>query len=91
MNLFSNFKDEETAPLGHPSMEDGDPSQCPHLRMMGGKEATKKQKVKKNLQKEDSDSDSSSDEEEKPRGGCPVMNKNQAKDPKLEIFKPGYK
>lgn len=97
MEIHQNIENELNHPMGHPEMEGGDASQCPHLQFMNksGQDPEKNANFskKKNTENEDygnSDSDVSSDDEEKPTGGCPVMGANKAKDPRLEILKPGF-
>ena len=95
MEFYQDIETTHTHTAGHPDVEGGDASQCPHLRFMKNKgenpeknnENTKEQQNKE----QESDSDVSSDEDEAPRGGCPVLGAGKAKDPRLEILTPGFK
>lgn len=77
-------------PEAHPEVQGGDESMCPHLQMMKKKGEKDEEDKSKKEDAESSDSDISSDEEDKPQGGCPVMNNKNAKDPRLEAVKPGF-
>ena len=82
------------APKGHPMTEGADPSICPHLQNLkkAGKPTSRVSRKYKDREPDNSDPETESEEEDqKPRGGCPVMNQNAAKDPSLEVIKPTFK
>ena len=91
MEERSNLDIFGEAPQHHPDVEGGDASMCPHLQMKRKRDQKMTEKATKKNEDNESESESSSEEEAAPRGGCPVMHQNGAKDPKLELFKPGYR
>lgn len=71
MEFSQNLEHNMTHPHGHPDIEGGDESQCPHLRFMKnqGMDPEKEANLKKNKKSEnesdfDGDSDVSSDDEQ---------------------------
>lgn len=91
MEVENEFGNAFNMPEAHPHMENGDASMCPHMQMKNKKLKKDEENMSRDDEAESSDSDISSDEENQPRGGCPVMNNSSAKDPRLEILKPGFK